>query len=116
MKLQFCALSVLLVLVRMPFGCESLVGTLDLEQGGVFSDAEDGVVVFDGLFGSHWEYLLFLIMNWLAIFRIYIVKTILDILDLSYATSYNMLLSYFFGDQNSRKHCSTRLLLRVNFT
>jgi hypothetical protein len=49
MKLGLCTLSVLLVFVGVPHGGEAFVGAFDFEEGGVFRDAEDGVVVLEGL-------------------------------------------------------------------
>lgn len=38
MKPLFSCLAVLLVLIRMPLGCEFLEGTLDFEEGGALGN------------------------------------------------------------------------------
>jgi hypothetical protein len=53
MKLGLSAFPVFFVFVRMPLCGKSFIGTLDLKEGGVFTDAKDGVVVLHWLFGGH---------------------------------------------------------------
>ena len=38
----------LLMFVRVPLSSQFLIGVLDLEERSVFSNAKDGIVVFEG--------------------------------------------------------------------
>lgn len=46
----------LLVFVRVPLTGQFLVGAFDFEEGGVFRDAEDGIVVLMGVFGHGYTF------------------------------------------------------------
>lgn len=54
LELGLCGFAVFLVFVGVPSGSEFLIGALDLEEGGILRDSEDGIVVFEGGFGGHW--------------------------------------------------------------
>jgi hypothetical protein len=45
LKPCFCCFSVFLMLVRVPFGGQFLVGVLDFKEGGTFRDAKDSIIV-----------------------------------------------------------------------